>query len=333
MHLKQETLCVESYKLFLKIMDTVDLDSWFWCTAELSLIGAFKWKITRPHVGDPTSLVRFLAHCFSEQERGTVLDVPVERIMLALAGAPAEVIGAEIAKVDFTGPLFFNGICHALRNGAPYLLRRAAVTFLRHLDSQFFNTNKTLSMDQIDKFVPVWSSSAQESWETERGRFLAESLFGTLMGMLDSPFWREHIPHDRWSILTLLGGMDEEQIPPSFYRCVKNLTIIPHLKQASVRGPDILSQWVAILWAKYPDLPKDVESQLEEATKDIANGPFKHNLSSYLAIVDGQIERIWAKINSHTSWSFGEEVAKLRERHARLRFARGVLKGIQKFPL
>ena len=217
MHLKQEMVCVESYKVFLKIMNTVDSDNWFWRPAELLLIGAFKWGITRPAIGDPAPLMRFLAHCLSEQEQGVVLDVPVERIMLALAGAPAGVIGAGIAKVDFTEPLFFDGICHALRNGAPYLLGRATVTFLRHLDAQFFNTNKTFSKDQIDKFVPRWSSSAQESWETEHGRFLAEAVFGTLMGMLDSPFWREYIPQDQWSILTLLGGTDEEQIPLSFY--------------------------------------------------------------------------------------------------------------------
>jgi len=334
MHLEQETLHFESYRLFLRIMETVDSDRWFWYPAELSLIGAFNWKVTRPHLGDPESLVRFLAHCLSEQERGAVMDLPVERIMLALASAPTEVVGAGIMKVDFTEPLFFNGICHALRNGAPYLLRRAAVTFLRHLDMQFFNANKIFSKNQIDKFVPVWSSSAQESLEKERGRFLAEALFGTLVGMLDSPSWREHIPDGRWGILALLGGMDEEQIPPSFYRCVKNSTIIPHLKQISVRGPDVLAQWVAILWAMYPDLSGDVKSQLEAATKDIANGPSKHNLSSYSAIVDGQIERIWAKISSHTqSWSLGGDVAKLRQRHAALRLARGALIGIQKLPL
>ena len=133
----------------------------------------------------------------------------------------------------------------------------------------------------------------------------------------------------------MLGSMDEEQIPPSFYRCVKNSTIIPHSKQASVRGPEILAQWVVILWEKYPDLSKDVTSQLEAATtEETANGPSKHNLSLYLAIVDGQIGQIWANItSSHISWSFGEDVARLKERHATLRFARGALIGIQKIPL
>ena len=334
MHLKHEVLCAESYKLFLAIMDTVDSDDWLWGPAELSLIGAFKWKTTRPLVGDSASLLRFLAHCFSEEQgKGTVMDIPVERVMLALAGAPTEVINDGLARVDFTQPLFFNGICHALRDGAPYRLRRATVTFLRHLDAQLFNANGPLSEDQANTLVPRWSASAHESWETEQGAPLAEALLATLMGMLDSPFWREHIPQERWSILTLLGGMDEENMPPSFYRCVKNSTIIPHLKEAYDDGPNVLAQWIAVLWAKYPDLSEEVRLQLEETTKTVVNGPSKRNLSSYLSLVEGQAQQIWDRINSHASWSFGEDVARLRERHSSLRFARGVLIGIQKFPI
>ena len=332
-HLKHETLCIESYRLFLTIMDTVDSNkAWLWHPAALSLIGAFKWKVARPHVEKPASLMRFLTHCLSEEEKGVVLDLPVERMMLALAGAPTEVIQDAIAGVDFTHPLFFNGICRALRSGAPYLLRRATVTFLRHLDKQLFNTNNIFSEGQVREFIAGWSSSAGESWGTDHGRLLAEALFGTLMGMLDSPFWRGHIPQDRWSILTLLGGMDEGQIPPSFYRCAKNPAIIHHL-ETYIHGPNILAQWAAILWAKYPDLSEEVKLQLENSTKRISAGPSAHTISSYLAIVDGQIEQTKARINSHTSWSFGDDVARLRTRHATLLFARGVLKGIQNIPL
>ena len=139
-------------------MATVDSDHWLWRPADLSLMGAFKWKIPQPHVGDPASLPRFLAHYLSEQEQGVVLDVSLERTMLALAGALAEVVGEGVAKVDFTQPLLFNEICYALRNGAPYLLRHATVIFLRHLDAQFFNRNKTFSVDQVNAFVSGWSS-------------------------------------------------------------------------------------------------------------------------------------------------------------------------------
>jgi hypothetical protein len=66
-HLKQEKLCAEGYQLFLKIMDTVGLDDWFWRPAELSLLGAFQWDTPRPIVGDPAPLLRFLEHSLSER--------------------------------------------------------------------------------------------------------------------------------------------------------------------------------------------------------------------------------------------------------------------------
>ena len=326
-HLKQEKLCVESYKLFLVIMAAVDSDDWLWNPAQLSLIGAFQWGTRQPHVGDPASLVRFLKHCFLEQERGAVVDDTVERIMLALAGAPAEVISDGIARVDFMKPLFFNGICHALRNGAPHLLRRATITFLRHLDAQLFDNNKTFDADQVKAFITVWSSSAHESLEKEHGELLTQSLFAILMGLLDSSFWREHISWERWSMLKLLSGIAEERIPHSFYRCAKNPTIVGHLSQVDPRGVNVLAQWAAILWAKYPDLSKEVQGQVEGVTEIMAIRQSRVNLSSYLTIVEGQIKRVEVKISS-CSWSFGGDVAELRKRLDSYRTAHGKLKSI-----
>ena len=105
-HLKQEALRFESYKLFPKIMDAVDLDNRLWRPAELSSAGAFRWKVTRPRAGDPASLLHFLAYCLSEQEQEVVPDVPVEWVMLVLAGALVEVIRKSIAEVNFTQPFF-----------------------------------------------------------------------------------------------------------------------------------------------------------------------------------------------------------------------------------
>ena len=331
--LKQETVFTESYQLFLKIMDTVDSDDWLWAPAKLSLIGAFKWETTRPDVGDPALLVRFLARCFSEQERGIAQGVSLERVMLALAGAPAKVVGGGLARVDFTQPLFFDGICRALQDGVPYLLRRATVTFLRHLDAQFFNTNKTFSEDQVKAFISGWSSAARELLEMEPGRFVTQALFGTLMGLLDSPFWRNHIPQGRWSLLTLLGGMNEEDIPLSFYRCVKNSEIIPYLGGGYLRVPDVLVKWVAIAWAKYPDVSEEVKLQLEKVTRKIADEPSKCNFSAYLEIVEYQIEQVENRINSRASWPFGEDLDRLRKRHDSLLDARGTLIGIREIPV
>jgi hypothetical protein len=331
-HLKQEKLCAESYQLFLTIMATAGTDRWLWDFAELSLIGSFQWGITRPHVGDPATLVRFLEHCLLEQKKGTVVDGPVERIMLALAGSPAKDISDGIARVDFTRPLFFNGICNALRDGAPSPLRRATVAFLRHLDTQFFNSSKTFSTEQIDSLISAWSSSAQELWGEERTAFPTEGLVATFMGLLDSPLWREHIPGDQWKILafiggTLIGWIDEECIPPSFYRCVKNSTIIPYLERADPRGTDVLAQWAAILWAKYPYLSTDVKQQVKKVTKD---RKLKHHVSTYQTIVEEQIQQIQDSLKSYAS-PFGTDVEELRRRLDSFRAAREVL-AVQKTP-
>ncbi|KAF9782787.1 hypothetical protein BJ322DRAFT_172236 [Thelephora terrestris] len=223
-------------------MSDVATNPWLWYPAELSLIGAFKWGIPRPHVTDPAPLVVFLAHCFSEQERGVLVDVPVERTMLALAGAPAEVIGDGISRVDFTQPLFFNGICRALQNGAPHLLRSATFTFLRHLDDQLFNKNKTFTEDQVNEFISGWFSSARVLSENEHDSLLEESLGGMYIGFLDSSFWRDHIPQDRWGFTVSLTDTAQDRAPPSFYRCAQNSTIIPFLKQDNIRRK-ILPGW------------------------------------------------------------------------------------------
>jgi len=326
--LKQEMLCVESYKLFRMAMATVESDDWLWRPAELLMFGAFKWHMQPPFVGDPAELVGFLRHCLLEQERGIVRDGPIERAMLALAGASADELGGGLSGVDFTEPLFFNGICNALRKDAPYRLRRATVAFLRHLDAQFFDTEKSFGNDQATKLVSRWSISARESWDKDLNPVMAEALVTTLMGLLGSPFWREHIPTERWDILRLISSLGGK-LPPSFYRCLEDPTIIPHL--ARDRGSGAFTQWVAIMWMKYPDLSEEVKTQLRKTTKEIS-GASKNDISAYLSHLEAEIERDRKRIGALSPWSFEEDAVKLRTRHDTLLLARQILTGIQKYP-
>jgi hypothetical protein len=323
--LKHKKLYAESYNLFLKIMANVNLDNWLWRPAELSLSCAFKWDTSRPLIGNPASLVHFLEHCLSEQGRDIVVNLPVDRVMLALADAPSEAMSKELT-IDFTRPLFFNRICQclALRDDVPHLLRRATITFLPHLDAQFFNTNKTFSEDQVNEFISAWFSSAEESLGKEHDGSFLEALFATLMGLLDSPLWRKHIPRERWSFLTSLK-MVEGPAPPSFYRCANNSAIIPSMEEAGVRSPKFLAHWAGILWARYPDLSKDVRRQLEKVTKRTPD----EILSTYLATVEGQIQHIKGKLDSHVR-SPGEVAANLEERLGSFGAARRILTRIQK---
>ena len=214
--MKQEMLCVESYKVFRTVMGTVESHEWLWRPAELLMFGAFKWHMDPPSTGDPAELVCFLEHCLLERESGLVRDEPIERIMLAPAGATADELNGGLEKVDFTEPLFFDGICRALRNEASYRLRRTTVTFLRHLDAQFFDPNKTVSKEQASALMSGWSISAKELWDKCLNPVLAEALISTLMGLLHSPFWREHIPTERWDILRIVSSLDSN-LPGSLH--------------------------------------------------------------------------------------------------------------------
>ena len=330
--LKHEMLCVESYKTFRTVMASVESDNWLWHPAELLMLGAFKWHMEPPFVGDPADLVHFLRHCLLERERGLVRDEAIERIMLALAGATADELGGGLSRVDFTEPLFLNGICHALRRDAPYRLRRATVAFLRHLDAQLFDPNQTFDEDQATELVSGWSVSARESWDKGLNSVVAEALVTTLAGLLDSPFWREHIPSERWDILRIIGSLDSK-IPSSLYRCFKNLTVIPYLREMRMRGrdPSAFTQWVAIMWMKYPDLSEEVKTQLKKTTKEISGAP-RNDISAYLSLLEAEIERDQKRIGACSSWSFEEDAVKSRARHDTLLLARQILTGIHKSP-
>lgn len=315
--LKQGMLCVESYRVFRTVMGNVESHSWLWFPARLLLFGAFKWGMEPPPTGDPAELVHFLEHCLLEQKKGSIQDEPIERVMLALAGATADELGGGLERVDFTEPLFFDGICHALREGAPYELRRATVAFLRHLDSHFFDTDKTFTQEQATTFVSLWSVSAKESWGKKLNTVLAEALVTTLMGLLDSAFWRSYIPGDLWDILRIASSLDDN-LPRSLYRCFKNDAIIPHL-DTDGHSNGALIQLMAIMWMKYPDLSEEVSAQLRKTTKK------RNDIATYLTLLDGEINRIEKKISAYGTWSFEEPAVRLKERRGKLLSARRIL--------
>ena len=321
--LKQETLCVESYKVFRTDMGKAESHSWLWLPTGLLLFGAFKWGMEPPHTGDPAELVHFLKHCLLEQEGGSVQDEPIERVVLALGGATADELGGGLERVDFTQPVFFNGISHALRRGAPYELRRATVAFLRHLDSHFFGAGKTFT-EQATTFVSRWSVSAKESWDKKLNTVLAEALVATLMGLLDSTFWRSYIPEDRWDILRIIGSPDDN-LPRSLYRCFKNDAITPHL-DTDGRSKGAFTQLVGVMWMKYPDLSEEVKAQLKKATKVEAGYP-RNDVATYLTLLDGETKRVEKRISAYDTWSFEEAAIRirLRERCSKLLSARQTL--------
>ena len=330
MPLKQKEVCIQSAELFRTIMTDVASDGSLWRPAGLSLAGAFKWDMVRPVVKDTVPFMCFLRRCLSEQEGGLPRDEPIEYVIHAIAAAPADEVSEGLARVDFTEPLFFDGICHALRKDATTRLRRLTVILLRHLDAQYFNTNKTFSKEQATVLVDRWSASGKISWDTKLHPVLGEALVTTLMGLLDSQFWREYIPEERWDIFKLLGGVNEAHLPHSFYRCLSNTDILPFLEERGNRGSGACAQWLAIMWAWYPDLSAAVRAQLEGTTK---KQPQNH-ISIYLSIAQREREQVRARLTSHHSWSLEEDkdIDRLRARYDALREACGKLSEIADKP-
>jgi len=77
------------------------------------------------------------------------------------------------------------------------------------------------------------------------------------------------------------------------------------------------------MWMKYPDLSEEVKAQLMKTTEEIAGWP-RNDISIYLTILDGEIERDEKRIVAQKSWSF-EEVFRLRSCHDTLLLAREML--------
>lgn len=291
--------------------------------SQVEWVPAICWRPNRPP--------DFLRRCFLDQEMGHVRDKPIEQLMFALGGAPENEISAGLARVDFSGPPFFNGLCRALRNGVPYRLRRATVAPLRHLDAQLFRANTTITREHATTLVSNWSSSAPESLHVSEHPLLVQASATTLLGFLNSPFWRTVIPDECWDILKYFNKIDDESVPSAAYRCFENPTVIPYVLELRKRGVvGAFTLWMAISWAKYPDLSEEVITLLKETSEGVAHSLSKSTVAFYASVMDGEMERIGRKLDSHHPWSFEKGIVKLRARRDALRLARQELGRIQR---
>ena len=305
-------ICTKNYKLFCTIMASVHLDDSLWEPARIALSGAFKPDYGMPPVDDPRSLLDFLHHHFWVHEGGTVQDGPIETALCVLAFGSVGNAPKEVARFDFTSQTPFRGLCYALRKDGPYLVKRACVFLLSFLDDQLFNAGKTFPVDDARALVAGWAHSAKLAVDTKVHEELRQMTLTTLMSLLDSPFWREFIPPERWDFLRHVGTLDDPELPSSFYRCLGNTTVIPYLKQ--VVNQEAFLTWLVILWTKYPDVSPAVKAQLEAETLEVAEGPRRGNIPIYISIMDEEMERIRQKAKGHYAWSFDQEAVELRAR-------------------
>lgn len=311
--LKHERACDSSYALFRSVMATVHLDDWLWKPAQLSFIGAFCCDTSFPPVGDPREMLEFLEHCLPTQESDVVEDGPIERVFCALAfSADEEVWRQSLEMVDFSQPRFVNGFRYALRHGASYLLRRATVFIFPHLDKQLFSTNPSPppSPGQAKALVAAWSSAVAVALERNPTDRLKKAAVTTLFSLMDSPFWREHVPPERLTILEHASVIGDE-LPDPFHRCLQNPDILPYLKEAK-RGMSTL--WVLIQWANFFHLSQSVKDQLESATTEVWARGRRGDPAAFVSIMDKKIARLEREIQTYDPWSFETRVVQLGTR-------------------
>jgi len=307
----------QNYDLFCTIMGSVHLDNRLWDPAQRSLSGAFNSNAVT-QVDDPKGLLDFLHYHFWLHDGGVAQDVPIGDALCLLAFASVGEAPKEVAKSDFTNKESFRGLCYALRKDGPYLVKRACVFLLSHLDDQLFNTANTFPAAEAEALVTGWAHSAKAAVDTRVHEELRQTTLATLMSLLDSSFWRKFIPPERWDFLRHVGMLDDPKLPRSFYRCLENTDVIPHLKQ--VVNKEALLTWLVILWTKYPDVSPEVKTQLETETIQVTKGQRNH-IFVYLSIMDEEIKRIGQKVEAHYAWSFDQEVVELRARRISLREA------------
>ena len=318
MLVKDGRICERNYELFCRIMASVHLDDWLWHPARISLSGAFKSDFTAP-VSDPSGLLSFIHYHFELRDRGMVQDGPIEDALCVLAFGSIGDVPKEVAKSNFTNQAAFRGLRHALRENGPYLVKRACVFLLSFLDDQLFTAGRGFSEDEAKDLVNGWAHSAKIAVDTKVHEELAQMALTTLMSLLNSPFWRKFIPPERWDFLKFVGTLDDPKLPRSFYSCLRNKEIVPHLGQ--VVNKEALLTWLVILWTKYPDISPVVKTQLEDETIEIARGPRANNILEYISIMEGEMGRIGKKVKAYYNWSFEQEVVELRSRQSSLREA------------
>ena len=110
----------------------------------------------------------------------------------SIGDAPKEVVNS-----NFTNQAAFRGLCHALREDGPYLVRCACVFLLFFLDDQLFNTGMGFPEPEAKALITGWAHAAKVAVDTKVHEELRQMTLTTLMSLLDSPLWREFIPSEQ----------------------------------------------------------------------------------------------------------------------------------------
>jgi len=139
--------------------------------------------------------------------------------------------------------------------------------------------------------------------------------------MINSSHWRPHIVAEKWKLLeyfTLVSCNLQ-----AFGRCLDN----PELTDAisKVDNPVAMFFWLEILWLGYSELTPEGRKRLEEATKEVSQGPRRTDLDAYFSVMDSELEKSEGALTGYGIESVDPDAVALRAEVDNLQQAKAAL--------
>ena len=334
---RDRQVCARSYTLFRTIMDKADKPDEMWTAARLCLQGAYSAgmvpqvkdlealrELGVPEVGDPKQLLEFLH--YHMQEGANVESRPVHLVFSALVVVPNEETDRGLATHSFTGSHLIDTMIKALEDKASPPFQRSTIFALARFDSHLFVTDEAFrDRDKASRFITAWSSAIHEflgdPCPLQR---LEKAVFRVLLAIAHLPCLREHLPEERWAL------MDNYPLVlptnPTLRRCLSDPSIFSFPK--TITDPRPSSLWLGALWVNYHYLSSQVQEQLEQATREIAEGENFYDLQAYIDLFDSYLKNLGdrtAALDPLDRTAFD-----LRGRLGRMRQAKGELVSIMR---
>jgi hypothetical protein len=291
-----------------------------WVASRFTMHGAYKWNKHLPWVEDPNDILVFLDHHFDLATRGDRnQDEPIQNALHALTYASGPDTIEALERFDPTEPSFVRGICHICQDDKPSQLRKAALLFLPLIGDEWFNTPRpVMEPDQMKSLCVNWASAVDR---IDHSHEVQKATLVVLLGMMNSPHWRPHIVPEKWKLLEYFASIPDDSQP--LRRCINNVELMEAIKRTE--NLSAMTLWPAILWLKYKELIPEVREQLENATKEIAQGRRRGDLEACLSVMDSELGKAEDALIQYNTWSTDPEAIALRTKIDNLRQARGSL--------
>ena len=259
--LSMEGVAEKSYTLFHVFMNTPisPVRQKKWEASRLALRSACKGG-DLPPVNDPQDVLTFLNYHFELALQGENQDEPIQNALHALT-SDFPTIEAPV-HFDLTQPSFVRGIRFAFKADRPRELREAALFLLSLISDKWFDAARQIIPDEMESFCQDWATVVDSSMDTRDDITLTAVLL-TLFHVVDSPYWRRHIPNGKWELLKYYSPARACFLPPK--RFLENPESVDAVSRAG--DPNAIVAWSNILWLNYTELATPVQEALKKATK------------------------------------------------------------------